>query len=1429
MSRVFIRSVGGLLTSEFLDELAGPAPKESPFAPASFGFKTEDAFLAEVARAFDALRARYREVRAGLKSGTLENGELRRRWLLPFFRELGFDPQYQKAHLRLGDQTFAISHLGGPEPGAPPLHLVAGPLDQKPGSRGAKSPHALLQAYLNHPESPNWGLVTNGRVLRLLSQNFHPRPAYVEVDLEGLFDAGRELALAEFRVVYRLIHRSRFYKALDAYQKRAREVGTRDAEALRAGARRAVEILGNAFLTEDLRRRLAKDREELHRYYQELLDLLYRLVFLLYAESRGLIPDEGAPFAEVYKRELSLLALRELAEDEAAREDREADLFERLLLVFDLVREGDPRLGVPALGGELFAADRLGLLTGGLRDPASRDREWDRLPHPKNSELLEALRHLTHADRMRINYRDLGVEELGHIYEGLLGLVPDLAEDGTFQLKDDPTGRKASGSYYTPRELVGAVIEESLKPLIEERLKGKTTPEEKEAALLAIRVVDPAMGSGAFLIGALDALADRLAEIWVEAGRYPGFTEALPEARHRVAERSLYGVDLNPMAVELAKLSIWIAASARGRPLSFLDHHLKVGNALLGAPPDFYRLGIPKDAYTKRKFKDPEAGFKDRPAVPKEDLEDLQLLTGKSLEKWRGGHAGSGPLFDFAARLPELPEAQKTAADVEAAHRAYVRWRESDAVRKWRLIADYWTAAWFAEPAPGVRLPDHRGLDWLVSQAPRANVAQLENSEYLGPQTRAQIEVLARRHRFFHWWLEFPEVFLDASGRLKEDAGFDAVLGNPPWEQLEFDDQAYFENVRPDIAEAPTMAARKRLIARLAQEDPALYRAYIRDTIEFAAIKNFVHTSGRFPLTSYGRLNLAPLFAELARAILGHKGRSGMLIPTGIATDSFNQHFFNDVVEKGELAALLDFENREKLFPAVDSRVKFCIFSLQKPGDPARPARLLFFATRVEHLADDRRAFTLTPDDFALLNPNTRTCPTFRTKADAELTKAIYRRVPVLIREAREEPYTPPGQLLPDDRPLVPKTKAVPEQNPWNVRFRLMFMMNTDSYLFMDRSSLEAAGFSLRGNRFEKAGEVYLPLYEAKMIWHYNHRHGTLENETKRPGNTEWPSPTLEQLKDPAYQPIPWYWIKQSDALSRFEKRDKAGRVLWRWERSWLLGFRNVTNSTNERTMAAMVIPAVGVGHSMPLMFPLEASAVQTAALLGNLSALPFDYITRQKVGGTNLTYHYVKQFPILPPSAYTPEDLCFLIPRVLELVYTAWDLAPFARDVWEELADPNVVPPELAEGIRKEIARRFAEHHGLGPEEARNDPRFAPPAWFEGPYPFPPFGWNEDRRALVRAELDAYYARLYGLNRKHLRYVLDPKDLTERELETLTENDWEEVTDPLDPAAYEARAKASTFPSETFSALKRKELRAFGEYRTRRLVLEAWERLFGR
>ncbi|MEM1880276.1 MAG: hypothetical protein QXE28_04990, partial [Desulfurococcaceae archaeon] len=309
--------------------------------------------------------------------------------------------------------------------------------------------------------------------------------------------------------------------------------------------------------------------------------------------------------------------------------------------------------------------------------------------------------------------------------------------------------------------------------------------------------------------------------------------------------------------------------------------------------------------------------------------------------------------------------------------------------------------------------------------------------------------------------------------------------------------------------------------------------------------------------------------------------------------------------------------------------------------------------------------------------------------------------------------------------------------------------------------------------------------------------------------STQLPTPEEADHADPCFLVQPWYWVPADEV----EKR------LSGWNRGWLLGFRNVTNTTNERTTIFSLMPRTGVGHSMPLLFSNVAVDL-IPCLIGGLSAICFDYFVRQKLGGVNMTYNYVQQLPVLPPFAYTLEDLRFIVPRVLELVYTAWDLKPFADDVWAE-ADAT-----LREALRRQWEENAAQTGGHSwklPDwiaaypEIETDPQKG--------IPFPPFGWDEERRALLRAELDAYYARLYGLTRKQLRYILDPADLTEKELQDILDP-WEEVSDPLDPKGYAERQGRSTFPGETFRVLKEKELARFGEYRTRRLVLEAWERL---
>jgi hypothetical protein len=338
-----------------------------------------------------------------------------------------------------------------------------------------------------------------------------------------------------------------------------------------------------------------------------------------------------------------------------------------------------------------------------------------------------------------------------------------------------------------------------------------------------------------------------------------------------------------------------------------------------------------------------------------------------------------------------------------------------------------------------------------------------------------------------------------------------------------------------------------------------------------------------------------------------------------------------------------------------------------------------------------------------------------------------------------------------------------------------MFHMSNDSHLFRTRKELEREGYRLVGNRFERGSSVYLPLYEAKMIWQFDHRFGTYEGVSSR-SSTHLPNLTPEHHADPACLPLPWYWVPAEEVEAR----------LGHWKRGWLLGFRDIARATDERTAIFSLLPRVGVGHTMPLLLVGEPSLpTALCSLTCSLNTLASDWVARQKMGGMHLTYNYLEQLPVLPPAAYTPADLLFIVPRALELVYTAWDVLPFAADLWQE-ADG---------GLRAAILRQHEENAAVTGGHPWRPPAWAAPA--PGGFELPPFRWDEERRARLRAELDAYYARLYGLDERDLRYILDPQDV-----------------------------HGPDFPGETFRVLKEKELREYGEYRTRRLVLESWRAL---
>jgi hypothetical protein len=619
-----------------------------------------------------------------------------------------------------------------------------------------------------------------------------------------------------------------------------------------------------------------------------------------------------------------------------------------------------------------------------------------------------------------------------------------------------------------------------------------------------------------------------------------------------------------------------------------------------------------------------------------------------------------------------------TDSDVEQVNFKENLYRESRSQRTWisdRFAANIWTGAFF--------YPLKDTSDKFV---PTDEVlkAAIDKSFELPTTLTAKLESLTEKHKFFHWPLEFPEVF--ARG------GFDVVLGNPPWEQIQPEEIKFFGVLAPDIA-ALAGAKRKTAIDNLPSDNPSLAIKWDQHQQEIAQLAKFVRSSQRFQLTAVGKLDTYPLFAELSRKILSTGGRSGVIVPTGIATDDSCKYFFGNLNDQKALVSLYDFENREKLFPEVDSRKQFSLLTTSRK--PVNKARFSFFLTNTKHLDDRTRKFDLTPLDLELINPNTRTAPLFRTKYDAEITTKIYRRVPVLINERTGE-------------------------NPWGISFKQgLFNMTSGSHLFKT-----------------SPGPGLVPLYESKMIHQYDHRFGTYEGVTST-SNTSLPTPTPAQHADPNFFVQPRYWVSKAETDNR----------LGDYKHNWLMGFRDIARATDERTFICSVFPRVGVGHTLPVFFAGTRVSKLAHLLCVNFNSIASDFVTRQKTGGTHLTYFIVKQLPVFPPSAYEPQDVSFITPRVIELVYTSYDMAPFARDCG---------------------------------------------------YDGPPFKWDEGRRALLRAELDAYYAHLYGLTRDELLYILDPEDVY-----------------------------GPDFPGETFRGLKNKDIRQYGEYRTKRLVLEAWDRLF--
>jgi hypothetical protein len=1212
------------------------------------------------------------------------------------------------------------------------------PLDRRSGTRGEETaPSTQMLRYLRRVEDLTigklrWGVLTNGGRWRLYYQGARSvAEHFFEIDLAqilgieghegGLFELKESQRAHALRVFYLIFRQAAFTGTASdprTFHQRALDEGRFYEE--RVAANLSNLVFGEVF--PKLVHAIAKAAPDapLQNVREAALILLYRLLFILYAEDRDLLPVRDPRYDDYGLRN----KVRGNVGDRKTNNDVFSDTAARYWSTIDdlcrAIDKGDSSIGLPPYNGGLFDRNRTPLLTE------------VRLSDAVMADVIDALSfERTPEGRRYINYRDLSVQQLGSIYERLL--EHEVIHDGdTFDIRPNIFARKGSGSYYTPDDLVTLIIHETIAPLIADRLEAFTAKVEEQAAsakplnqrlgvlkrtdpaekLLDLKICDPAMGSGHFLVALVDYMADQVITAMAEAeavvawGHYVspladrieairntilsnaeerGWTvdpEQLDDRhiiRRMILKRCIYGVDKNLMAVELAKVALWLHTFTVGAPLSFLDHHLRCGDSLFG-------LWV-KEGFAKASF----------------------IENGKT-KKAKNGHT----LFLHEPMNRALRAASSmqiieglTDAEIAEAHRSADVFAEVQDMTAplGALLSFFHALDWLELNTRDNKLLLQAFLSGVYGDPVQIALGKLDplakdyGSERVKSEAKTFAEILARtrelivEERFLHWQVTFPGVWSEWD---KDTliGGFDAIIGNPPWDRMKLQEVEWFAARKPEIALAQRADDRKRMIVALGKNGDPLASDYAKAEARAEAGVRMARNDGDYPLLSGGDVNIYSLFVERAMTLVKPDGIIGLLTPSGIASDKTAAPFFKGLSTGGRLKALYDFENkgtgRPLYFRDVHAQFKFCaLIASRTPFD--QPAQCAFFLNDPTEIENPDRCFALTAQDFARLNPNTGTAPLFRTRRDATITAAIYGRAPV----------------------LVDRSSGI-EIKPWPVAYSTTYHMTNDSGLFRTRQELDEkeGAYPIGGNRFKSSKGEWVPLYEGKMIWHFDHRAASVVVNPENQHRPAFPKPTdLEEHRDPAFTPIPQFWVLAT------EPQD--------WDR-YALAFRDVTNPTDRRTFDACFIPHRYAGNTLPLVSSTDHNDSALALLCANFNALLFDFVARQKVQKNHLNWYIVEQLPVLPYDQYVAKRFGktsaadIVREATLELTYTAHDMAPFARDLGYVDGNGQVKPP---------------------------------------------FKWDDNRRRMLRAKLDAVYFHLYGVtDRDDVRYVFSTFGIIERE-----------------------------------------------------------------
>lgn len=1127
-----------------------------------------------------------------------------------------------------------------------------------------------LDAYAG---SADWAMLLAGLELRVYRRSSGVSQQYLAVDLDTLVELDDEPQWKAFAGIFRgpafvpdeegvpLIRR-----VVDESRRHAAQL----AEDMRADVIHAAEAVMHGALAHPGNRDhldAFPDRAQLHELFEQTLYYLYRILFGLYAEGHDVLPlADGGPYATTY----SVDHLVERARSE--RPDLTGTYYHHSLTrLFDLLWNGPTdqarRLGIEPVGGELFDPTNTTVLDACTID----DTFW--------REALLALAVGAPGTKRRglgrrSSFAELGVDQLGSIYEGLLVLEPfvaggdralvlidgerrvvepDAAEgrkvlrtlaEGDVVLESASGRRKGSGSFYTPAEITEYLTRKAIDPLVEEILADADTADDAAERILSLRVCDPAMGSGAFLVQAVRVLGTAVARARAMGGDRRVTPAMINRGKRQAVRRCVYGVDVNPLAVALAKVSLWLETLEPGRPLSFLDAHLRCGDSLVGIDFEVHdghlrttQLATWPAKATKglETYLKNEAGDQGKPV-----LERLKRRRAprKAQQAQLPGTELAGlddALRDLAAQRAELGqpangetlqltfEAAETFAQLEA--------DETSLRNRLRRAADFWCAQWFWRGEDALS-DDHEPVLPPVLGDFEQILGAILTGEGLPPRLdrlRAEAAITATQRRFFHWALEFPEVIIDRGG-------FDAVIGNPPWNTLSPDVKEFFSTYDPDTFRGNVSKSYQQTREQELRNDFEIDRAWRHEARFLHQLSYYARPEAeRFywhaPLGNQrkGDANVYRLFFERGYTLLRPGGEFGQVLPESFYASLPTTGLRQNILSKSGVHFCYAFENKYRIFP-IGTNISVVLFGARAGAGPTDQFKAAFFTG--SDALNESKAISLEEMPTTLAELDTSS-PTLHLD---------------LVRKLNPEAWSIPEIKSPFDTEIVSQTlqNLSPlnlDEHGWNLTYCRELDADKDAWRFYSAEDLQAKGAIRHGLRWiESDGTEWWPLVEGELIYHL-----------------EFPM----EGKDPNK------WVNGSE-IRRIPGRLNADgtsttdyyRVTW----------RDVARAKDERTaIAAVIPPRVAAKDTALTVWGGHLDAYKTVALAALISSFSFDYFVRFK-GASHLKYGSLNAIP--SPSYAQIEEIVKLSMIVtcrtdeFSKLFCSFSLAqePATRNFWD-------------------------------------------------------------------------------------------------------------------------------------------------------------------